>query len=229
LFVQARNDRPSTPSARDKSLFFCQSRSLTDTVADRMRGRDIDVFVHHSSVSLEERKAAEDRFHHGTNACIVCTSTLELGIDVGDLDLVLQANAYPLHAAVWRVDAVDRTIQAMANATEWARRVAAWRASGMTAEQFCADKGYSVKSLWGWSSRLSRTAGRTATKAGASVPLAKVVSAESVSPRARRSAGPDDSDGRILLEIGGARIEVQGRVDASALRTVVDVLREERA
>jgi hypothetical protein len=31
------------------------------------------------------------------------------------------------------------------------------------------------------------------------------------------------------LEIGGARIEVQGRVDASALRTVVDVLREERA
>ncbi|MCY7337382.1 MAG: DEAD/DEAH box helicase, partial [Chamaesiphon sp.] len=30
---------------------------------------------------------------HGTNACIVCTSTLELGIDVGDLDLVLQANA----------------------------------------------------------------------------------------------------------------------------------------
>ena len=32
-------------------------------------------------------------FAHGTNACIVCTSTLELGIDVGDLDLVFQANA----------------------------------------------------------------------------------------------------------------------------------------
>src|SRR6185295_2133947 len=42
---------------------------------------------------LEERRAAEDRFNHGTDACIVCTSTLELGIDVGDLDLVLQANA----------------------------------------------------------------------------------------------------------------------------------------
>lgn len=76
-----------------KSLFFCQSRALTETVAERMRGRSIDVFVHHSSVSLEERKAAEDRFAHGTNACIVCTSTLELGIDVGDLDLVFQANA----------------------------------------------------------------------------------------------------------------------------------------
>jgi ATP-dependent Lhr-like helicase len=76
-----------------KSLFFCQSRALAETVAERMRGLGIDVFVHHSSVAFEERQAAEARFHHGTNACIVCTSTLELGIDVGDLDLVFQANA----------------------------------------------------------------------------------------------------------------------------------------
>lgn len=80
-------------AAGKKSLFFCPSRSLTEAVAERMRGRSMDVFVHHSSVSLEERRAAEDRFAHGTNACIVCTSTLELGIDVGDLDLVFQANA----------------------------------------------------------------------------------------------------------------------------------------
>lgn len=80
-------------AAGKKSLFFCQSRSLTESVAERMRGQETDVFVHHSSVSLEERRAAEERFHHGTNACIVCTSTLELGIDVGDLDLVFQANA----------------------------------------------------------------------------------------------------------------------------------------
>ena len=76
-----------------KSLFFCQSRALTESVAERMRGQSVDVFVHHSSVSLEERRAAEERFHKGKNACIVCTSTLELGIDVGDLDLVFQANA----------------------------------------------------------------------------------------------------------------------------------------
>lgn len=76
-----------------KSLFFCQSRSLSEQVADKMRGESVDVFVHHGSVSLEERKAAEDRFATGTNACIVCTSTLELGIDVGGLDLTFQANA----------------------------------------------------------------------------------------------------------------------------------------
>lgn len=76
-----------------KSLFFCQSRALTESVAERMRGQGTEVFVHHGSVSKEERHAAEAQFHHGTNACIVCTSTLELGIDVGDLDLVFQANA----------------------------------------------------------------------------------------------------------------------------------------
>ena len=76
-----------------KSLFFCQTRALTEAIADRMRGQGNDVFVHHSSVSFEERKLAEDRFHHGQQACIVCTSTLELGIDVGDLDAVLQADA----------------------------------------------------------------------------------------------------------------------------------------
>ncbi len=76
-----------------KSLFFCQSRALTEAVADGMRGADIEVFVHHGSVSKEERLAAEERFAQGTNACIVATSTLELGIDVGGLDLTFQANA----------------------------------------------------------------------------------------------------------------------------------------
>jgi ATP-dependent helicase Lhr and Lhr-like helicase len=76
-----------------KSLFFCQSRATTEAVAEYMRRADIAVFVHHSAVSPEERQLAEERFHHGSDACIVCTSTLELGIDVGDLDRVLQAEA----------------------------------------------------------------------------------------------------------------------------------------
>ena len=76
-----------------KSLFFCQSRAMSEAVAARMRRARLQVFVHHSSVSREERALAEERFHQGSDACIVCTSTLELGIDVGDLDKVLQADA----------------------------------------------------------------------------------------------------------------------------------------
>lgn len=76
-----------------KSLFFCQSRSTTEIVAEHMRRAGTTVFVHHSAVSREERQLAEERFAHGSDACIVCTSTLELGIDVGDLDRVLQSDA----------------------------------------------------------------------------------------------------------------------------------------
>ena len=76
-----------------KSLFFCQTRSLTEAVAEQMRRLGTSVLVHHSAISREERDLAEEQFQTGTDACIVCTSTLELGIDVGDLDLVLQADA----------------------------------------------------------------------------------------------------------------------------------------
>ncbi|MEX1368787.1 MAG: DEAD/DEAH box helicase [Nannocystaceae bacterium] len=77
-----------------KSLLFCQSRSVTEAMAQAMRREGTEVFVHHSAVSLQERTLAEERFHHeGSDACIVCTSTLELGIDVGDLDQVLQHEA----------------------------------------------------------------------------------------------------------------------------------------
>ncbi|HRE88283.1 MAG TPA: DEAD/DEAH box helicase, partial [Myxococcota bacterium] len=76
-----------------KSLFFCQSRSTTEAVAEHMRRAGTAVYVHHSAVSREERQLAEEKFHRGRDACIVCTSTLELGIDVGDLDRVLQNEA----------------------------------------------------------------------------------------------------------------------------------------
>lgn len=97
VFLDATLDdlaaRAAEKAKGKKSLFFCESRALTETVADRMRDRGTDVFVHHSSVSLEERQLAEDKFARGRDTAIVCTSTLELGIDVGDLDSVFQANA----------------------------------------------------------------------------------------------------------------------------------------
>lgn len=99
LLIIHRPDAPTltTDAARmakgQKSLFFCQSRATTEAVAGRMRAAGIEVFVHHSAVSKEERQLAEENFARGSNACIICTSTLELGIDVGDLDRVLQHEA----------------------------------------------------------------------------------------------------------------------------------------
>ncbi len=86
--------RDATRLARgQKSLCFAESRSMTEMIATQMAGGGVDVLVHHSSVSKEERARAEEQFARGRNTCIVCTSTLELGIDVGDLDRVIQVNS----------------------------------------------------------------------------------------------------------------------------------------
>jgi ATP-dependent Lhr-like helicase len=85
--------RAAELAAGKKSLFFSESRAATESIADRMRDRGTEVFVHHSSVSLAERRLAEERFAGSGSAAIVCTSTLELGLDVGDLDHVFQLNA----------------------------------------------------------------------------------------------------------------------------------------
>ncbi len=101
-----------------KSLFFCQSRATTEVVAEHMRRAGTEVFVHHSAVSREERQLAEERFQHGRDACIVCTSTLELGIDVGDLDRVLQAEAPDtVSSFLQRMGRTGRRAQQAANTT----------------------------------------------------------------------------------------------------------------
>jgi ATP-dependent Lhr-like helicase len=75
-----------------KSLLFCESRRLVEKISSGLKESGDPIYVHHSSLSREEREISENEFHQGTEACIVCTSTMELGIDVGDLDKVLQVD-----------------------------------------------------------------------------------------------------------------------------------------
>jgi ATP-dependent Lhr-like helicase len=77
----------------EKRLVFVDSRSRVEQLAASLRSNDVQTFVSHSSVSLDERKQAEAAFSQGSNCVIVATSTLELGIDVGDLDRVIQLDA----------------------------------------------------------------------------------------------------------------------------------------
>ena len=73
-----------------KRLVFVDSRRGVEQVGKSLRDRGIDAFVTHSSLSLEERRRAEQAFAEGRDCVIVATSALELGIDIGDLDHVLQ-------------------------------------------------------------------------------------------------------------------------------------------
>lgn len=77
----------------EKRLVFCDSRSKVEDLASQLRALDVETFVSHSSLSLDERRRAEEAFASGQNCVIVATSTLELGVDVGDLDRVIQIDA----------------------------------------------------------------------------------------------------------------------------------------
>lgn len=74
----------------EKRLVFCDSRSSAEQLSSMLRGHAVRTFVSHASLSLAERKQAEGAFTEERDCVIVATSTLELGIDVGDLDRVIQ-------------------------------------------------------------------------------------------------------------------------------------------
>jgi ATP-dependent helicase Lhr and Lhr-like helicase len=56
----------------------------------RLKHLDANIEVHHGSLSREQRHRVEDLFKDGKLKGIVCTSTLQLGIDVGEVDLSIQ-------------------------------------------------------------------------------------------------------------------------------------------
>ena len=81
-------------------IVFANNRSTVEEAAYMLkeeavarRSREM-ILAHHSSISKEYRKMAEDRMKDPSQkASVVATSTLELGIDVGDLNRVVQLNA----------------------------------------------------------------------------------------------------------------------------------------
>ncbi|MBU3194651.1 DEAD/DEAH box helicase [Clostridium algidicarnis] len=88
-------------SQRESMLVFPNSRGEVERLAvglsrlGKKRGSDTRYFAHHSSVSKDMRLTAE-KFAKGSKGelfTICCTSTLELGIDIGSVDSIVQYNA----------------------------------------------------------------------------------------------------------------------------------------
>lgn len=78
-------------SRKLKTLIFANSRRDCDNLASTLEGRAPlkgKVFVHHSSLSRDQRLDVEKKMQDLPSATCVATSTLELGIDIGDVDLV---------------------------------------------------------------------------------------------------------------------------------------------
>ena len=91
----------------------------------------------------------------------------------------------------------------------WAKRVAAWRASGETAETFADGKGYEGSTLLWWSSRLGRGVGPGFLRL-----LPKASAAE--------------VDAGLVVEVGHARVRVKAGFDRTLLADVIAVLGGDR-
>ncbi len=83
------------------TIVFVNSRRLAERIAARINElAEADlVRAHHGSIAREQRLLIEDQLKAGTLRGLVATSTLELGIDMGAVDLVLQVEAPPSVAA----------------------------------------------------------------------------------------------------------------------------------
>jgi ATP-dependent Lhr-like helicase len=77
---------------RKSVLLFTNTRSISEVLASRLKVWDINfpVSIHHGSLAKPSRIAAETGLKSGELKGLIATSSLELGIDVGRIDLVIQ-------------------------------------------------------------------------------------------------------------------------------------------
>ena len=79
-----------------KSIIFCNTRKDVEAITSGLKdyvlkeNSNLEVYSHHGSLSKTKRDETEEALKTKDNICVGATVTLELGIDIGELDLILQ-------------------------------------------------------------------------------------------------------------------------------------------
>ncbi|MCP2621182.1 DEAD/DEAH box helicase, partial [Candidatus Aminicenantes bacterium AC-334-E05] len=114
-----------------KILFFCNTRKETENIAFLFKkywSYPDRVFTHHANLSKKERELTEKEMNQGKIGLCVSTMTLELGIDIGDVDAVFLLSPPPsvtsLLQRIGRASRRSEYIQAYGVYTnEWERKI----------------------------------------------------------------------------------------------------------
>ncbi len=96
------------------TLIFVNTRRLAERVTRHLGERigDENIAAHHGSLAREQRLAAEQRLKAGELSALVATASLELGIDIGDVNLVCQlASTRSISSFLQRVGRSNHTVE----------------------------------------------------------------------------------------------------------------------
>jgi len=92
VWIEVYNRLHSLIDQHRTTLIFVNTRRLAERVSKNIAERvgEDSVMAHHGSMSKDKRHAAEQALKQGKLRCLVATASLELGIDIGEIDLVCQ-------------------------------------------------------------------------------------------------------------------------------------------
>lgn len=95
LVVAALRECLAEIAAHDQVLLFVNTRDTAELIATRLAIIDptLSAGIHHGSLSRHVRVEMENAFKARELRALICTSSLELGIDVGSVDFVIQYNS----------------------------------------------------------------------------------------------------------------------------------------
>lgn len=94
--VYAAKDLYAAIRAHAVTLVFTNTRSQAEIIFQalwRLNDDNLPIALHHGSLEIGQRRKVEAAMAEGALRCVVCTSSLDLGIDWGSVDLVVQVGA----------------------------------------------------------------------------------------------------------------------------------------